>query len=196
MKHLIKVILLVAFIITSAFPLAIVHADEPAIGSPEDNACNPSGVMDGKCDTDWEWGCGYYLARWLSAGGWSGTYHMIADCVSLLPPVPPQVNIAQAAAILEICKPAVVGATATFCFRPNQQGDYDISNNGTINTSYFGITTNNLGDCPAPWFAGHPNLIPAITPRTFFELGGFQPAFTTAELDSVGLNPFLCAYRP
>lgn len=33
--------------------------------SPAENACNPGGLMEGKCDTAWEWECGYYLAQFF-----------------------------------------------------------------------------------------------------------------------------------
>lgn len=33
--------------------------------SPAENACNPGGLMEGKCDTEWEWECGYYLAQFF-----------------------------------------------------------------------------------------------------------------------------------
>lgn len=33
--------------------------------SPAENACNPGGLMAGKCDTAWEWECGYYLAQFF-----------------------------------------------------------------------------------------------------------------------------------
>jgi hypothetical protein len=44
-------------------------AQEHASGSPEDNACNAGGSLEGKCDwptdaeDDWAWDCGWYIAR-------------------------------------------------------------------------------------------------------------------------------------
>jgi len=67
------------------------YAEEPAIGSAADNACNPGGSLEGKCTTEWHWGCGYYLARWEAAGGWGGDYPMPTFCAGVLPPLPPVV---------------------------------------------------------------------------------------------------------
>lgn len=80
-----KLVLLVILLL--AFPI-LVHAQEPEPGTAADNACYTGGVMEGKCDTDWEWTCGYYLARWISAGEWFGNYPMPTSCASLLPPPP------------------------------------------------------------------------------------------------------------
>lgn len=61
------------------------YAQDP--GTKEDNACNEGGSMAGKCDTPWEWVCGYYLARWEANGGWNTPNNVLNDaCVSLLPP--------------------------------------------------------------------------------------------------------------
>ena len=52
------------------FGLTLVSAaQDGASGSPEDNACNVGGSLEGKCDwpTDaedqWAWTCGWYIAR-------------------------------------------------------------------------------------------------------------------------------------
>lgn len=52
------------------FSLTLVTtAQDGADGSPEDNACNAGGSLEGKCDwpTDaedqWAWNCGWYIAR-------------------------------------------------------------------------------------------------------------------------------------
>lgn len=79
-------------------------AQEPPLGSAEDNACNAGGVMEGKCDTPWEWICGYYLARWTTNGGWFTPNNFFPDwCASLLPPRP--VSLAEAAEgqLLTVC---------------------------------------------------------------------------------------------
>lgn len=62
--------------------------DPPEPNTPADNACYTGGDMEGKCDTDWEWRCGWHLARWQADGGWFGAYPMLDECVSLLPPRP------------------------------------------------------------------------------------------------------------
>jgi hypothetical protein len=57
------------------------------IGDWRENACNINGELEGKCDTEWAWTCGWYLAQWINAGGWAGTYVMPDTCASLLPAV-------------------------------------------------------------------------------------------------------------
>lgn len=54
-----------------------------------DNAC-AGGLLDARCETDWEWICGYYLQQWEDAGGWNGNYAFPDWCDpdSLLPPRP------------------------------------------------------------------------------------------------------------
>jgi hypothetical protein len=84
MNKLALLILIFALIL----PFGIVTAQEPPIGSSDDNACNKGGAMEGKCDTPWEWTCGYYLARWEKEGGWTSNYAFPNDCQSLLPPRP------------------------------------------------------------------------------------------------------------
>lgn len=53
------------------------------------NACT-DGVLEGKCESGWEWTCGYYLQQWEAAGGWYGTYTVPDWCDpdSLLPRKP------------------------------------------------------------------------------------------------------------
>jgi len=62
----------------------ISSASEPKPETPEDNACYAGGAMEYKCDTDWEWTCGWYLARWITAGGWQGNFVMPTDCLILI----------------------------------------------------------------------------------------------------------------
>lgn len=70
-----------------SFPVGISFAQDP--NTAQDNACFPNGSMAGKCDSAWAWVCGYYLARWESAGGWFAPNNTIPDwCASLLPPRP------------------------------------------------------------------------------------------------------------
>jgi|GEM_PF-2558026 len=61
----------------------------PVLGTPDDNACHEGGSLEGKCESDWHWNCGYYLTRWESAGGHNGVYPMPAGCAGVLPPTPP-----------------------------------------------------------------------------------------------------------
>lgn len=56
------------------------------VGDPRENACYTGGAMEAKCDTDWAWTCGWYLAQWINAGGWAGNYALPDDCFGLLSP--------------------------------------------------------------------------------------------------------------
>lgn len=70
-------------------PGALVYVPpyEPEIGTPQDNACHVGGSMAGKCDTDWAWTCGWYLARY-EAGVFNG---VPANCQILLDVKPPRI---------------------------------------------------------------------------------------------------------
>jgi hypothetical protein len=79
-------------------------ADGPAIGSPQDNACNGGGAMNPHCTTHWHWVCGYYIARFNDPlananhiAGWGAgpaDYYSVSqpyfndDCASLYPDRP------------------------------------------------------------------------------------------------------------
>jgi hypothetical protein len=82
MKYLLTLILLLTLLV----PVGITSAGDPAIGSPDDNACNAGGVMDGKCTTEWHWVCGWYLAR-LNKNLITRA-QFPAQCSSLLAPLP------------------------------------------------------------------------------------------------------------
>jgi hypothetical protein len=82
MKRLLTLILLLTLLV----PVGLASADDPAIGSPDDNACNAGGVMDGKCTTEWHWVCGWYLAR-LNKNLITRA-QFPAQCSSLLAPLP------------------------------------------------------------------------------------------------------------
>jgi len=84
MKRLFRLILLSSVLLLSVIVAIIASANEPKPETPEDNACYAGGEMDGKCDTDWEWTCGWYLARWITAGGWYGDFVMPTDCLILI----------------------------------------------------------------------------------------------------------------
>jgi hypothetical protein len=72
-------------LIALALPFGFAHAQQPP--DPE-NACFEGGSMAGKCQSAWEWVCGYYLAHWEAAGGWfNPANNLLPDwCASLLPP--------------------------------------------------------------------------------------------------------------
>lgn len=100
-------------------PMGIGQAQEP--NTREDNACYAGGSMAGKCDTAWEWICGYYLARWESAGGWTTLGNSIIDsCQSVLPPKPTTTDAA-GASVTERCKNYGLGG-AIACVRSDGIG--------------------------------------------------------------------------
>ncbi|MEZ4667929.1 MAG: hypothetical protein R3E39_08445 [Anaerolineae bacterium] len=66
--------------------------NESSQSTPQDtneNACD-GGLLDGRCGSEWEWTCGWYLQQWEDAGGWKGTYEIPDWCnpQSVLPPKP------------------------------------------------------------------------------------------------------------
>jgi hypothetical protein len=81
-----KKLIPLAIVLLMLLPLGVSQAQGPAIDSPEDNACNPGGPMAGKCISEWHWVCGYYLARWITNGGYNNPNNsMNSSCLSLLP---------------------------------------------------------------------------------------------------------------
>lgn len=90
--HRFLLVLLTIILLLGVVGIAPTFAEDPAVGTPADNACNPGGSMEGKCDSDWAWTCGYHLARWQAAGEWNGNYPMVAECMSILPPPPPGIG--------------------------------------------------------------------------------------------------------
>jgi hypothetical protein len=87
MQRLLGIVFIFTLLLTS---VGLAGAQEPPINTPADNACNEGGAMAGKCgNSEWAWTCGWHLARWLTRGGWGGTYAMPDTCAILLPPRPP-----------------------------------------------------------------------------------------------------------
>lgn len=85
-----KKILLVFLILGLLIPVGISTGQEP--NTKEENTCYEGGSMAGKCDSEWEWVCGWYLAQWQTNGGWdnlANPFNPFNDaCASLLPPRP------------------------------------------------------------------------------------------------------------
>lgn len=160
-------------------------AQEPEIGTAADNACNEGGPMAGKCDTEWEWECGYYLARWLSGGGWSGTYTMPATCVLVLPPRPPVIVVEAPAS----SGPAALVFPVGGCLFNGQQFYFDFAG------SYFlpagsPVYDDNL--CTTSSATTH-RLIYA--PAPFDATALCQTAFgTTVQVGPFGDDLYICNY--
>lgn len=85
MKQWITRLLLVGLVASLAFG-NVASAQDPSVGSKEDNACNTGGALEGKCDSAWAWVCGWYLAR-LQSGNFT-RFQVIDSCASLLPALP------------------------------------------------------------------------------------------------------------
>ncbi len=56
----------------------------PECGTPKDNECYPGGVMAGKCDSEWHWKGGWWLARYNHFGLSRADFPL--EFISLLPP--------------------------------------------------------------------------------------------------------------
>ena len=63
MRILFRLVLLSSVFLLSISIAIVAFANEPKPQTPEDNACYVGGAMEYKCDTAWEWTCGWYLAR-------------------------------------------------------------------------------------------------------------------------------------
>ena len=86
MKKLRLIALVLVVLMVGA--LSLVQAQE------DDNACYAGGALDGRCESAWDWICGYYLQQWEAAGGWNGNYAFPDWCdpdslLPLRPEVPP-----------------------------------------------------------------------------------------------------------
>lgn len=79
-------------ILVMLFSVVLVSADGvDDQGNPNDpdvnnraNACYDGGDMEGKCDTPWEWMCGWYVIR-LDSQNEASRAAFPPDCVNLLP---------------------------------------------------------------------------------------------------------------
>jgi hypothetical protein len=66
-----RLVLAILFLLIFSVAFAAAEASTPALGTPEDNACNPGGPWDdGRCNipqipgaTELAWECGWYFAR-------------------------------------------------------------------------------------------------------------------------------------
>lgn len=57
----------------------------PECGTPKDNECYPGGVLAGKCDSEWHWKGGWWLARYNHFGLNRADFPL--EFISLLPPI-------------------------------------------------------------------------------------------------------------
>lgn len=84
-----KIIIVFVVILFSSLQISAQDTDDqgntndPAINDRA-NACFEGGSMEGKCDTEWEWVCGWHLIR-LDSQNQESRYNFPSDCASLLP---------------------------------------------------------------------------------------------------------------
>lgn len=123
----------------------------PDEGTAQDNACNPGGVMAGKCTTDWEWTCGYYLARYDSgqALGVPSSCQILLDVRPQIPQsTPPQTVGASQVCIISLQSTPV----KKICMLGNILTEDNEPADGTAEATYF-LTSEMFagyaGNCPA-----------------------------------------------
>jgi hypothetical protein len=141
-------LLLVLLAILLAIPFGYSLAQPPQPGTPQDNACNTGGPMAGKCDTEWEWICGWYVAQWYNKGGWNTPNNTIPDWCQpqiLLPQKPPP-STPDPTANPTSC---VNYGANSFCLT-NNLGEHDLLRDGSINRRDV-ILPQNTTSCPAPY---------------------------------------------
>lgn len=177
MNRMLKVCMVMTLVVVVLLPLGPVQAQNAA----EDNACYAGGTLAGKCDTEWEWVCGWYLARWEAAGGWAKFGNSIVDwCSSILPPRAGSGSGTDPFAVNVICHN--VDGLDKFCFDVNLTGYRDIGNDGTIDTDYI---TGDFAVCPPGYFP--------IGPFPTDGLANDATGFTLDELFNIlGLGPWYC----
>lgn len=145
-------------------------------GNPNDptvndraNACYEDGSMAGKCDTEWEWNCGWYIIRFEY--GIFERANVIATCASLLPPE-------DVVTMLPESETELVTPSAN-CLRVN-----DIPQSVDFGGGYFlPIGSNvvyNSADCSGPLSAPSTfNLVYAPAPHDALELCNLNGSFTS-----------------
>lgn len=81
-----KKFLLVLLVVIMSTMVVMAGTDDQ--GAPNDpaqndraNACYEEGTLEGKCDTEWEWQCGWHLIRWEA----DGSYSVPLECSRILP---------------------------------------------------------------------------------------------------------------
>lgn len=88
LKRLLIILTLLSF--SFVVVLAVGTDDQGNPNDPNDNdranACFSEGSLEGKCDTDWEWKCGWHLIRFEYE--LTSREDFPTECASLLPPLP------------------------------------------------------------------------------------------------------------
>ena len=175
-----KKVLLVVLLMLLTIPATVMAKESIGINQTEnDNECYEGGVMEGKCDTDWEWECGWYLYQLDH-----GSQYFPEWCESLLEGVPE---------ITVICR-IDGGSSIEICLYSNNTG---YATNGVTSwISYFGDFGGNDANCPAPP-PGYIFQDIYLTEEYSYELYGFSySVFSTDELFTVlGLGPEECFYQ-
>jgi hypothetical protein len=146
-----KLLIVFLLILSLLAPLSVASAQAPSIGSKEDNACNPGGSMAGKCTTEWQWRCGWFLARWEANGGWFTLGNALdGQCLSLLPPAPITPQDALALNVGPICI-LTFGGIIQFCILGNRASHDFLGSPQSPDLDYLIIPS---FPCPAPFTDG------------------------------------------
>lgn len=167
------------FSLLSGLFIPNVNAQEPATGTPQDNACNRGGSMSGKCTTSWHWDCGWYIARWEAA---LYTFSQIpTDCSETLisPYLPVIGKPLPIPAVKTICHTQVIDdAEDTYCVSSDQTATGDWESDGTLD--WEGIFVEE--ECPAPYEDYGETMTTLLNELDFIH----------EEISELGLLPQLC----
>jgi hypothetical protein len=187
MKKLIVLLLTLLLLIP-----ATASAQEP--GTPEDNACNEGGLMEGDCTTEWHWECGWYLARWQANGGWN-TMPFFPDWCNpdVLLPARPLAD-ENAEGIIQICRTYFNPDERQICLSSNNTGyQLIVSTQVIFVRSYFG-SFGNIGNCP-PAPAGFTSFLGLFNTSDYATAPPYN-VFSSNELFNIlGLGPQECYYE-
>lgn len=78
---------IVLILVVLLLAVTLTYAQEPD-ASPSENACNPGGALEGKCNSEWHWTCGWYLAQFYEGKAAS----VPSDCQILVDVLPPDLQ--------------------------------------------------------------------------------------------------------
>jgi hypothetical protein len=178
-------------VLSAALGLGLIAAeDAPEPNTPEDNACYEGGVMAGKCDSDWAWKGGWYLARFLSD---DLTREQVPDEFQIL--LPPPVETPVAVNVLTLCKGYGYKDMGRICLSSNQTGS--LSYRGDEINLYYVFTATSGANCPTT-FNGYmlnadPGNNPVLGSTSQFTFGY---GYSDAEMATLGLHSQYCSYYP
>lgn len=110
------------------------------------NACYEGGSMEDKCDTDWEWMCGWYIIR-LDPQNEASRAEFPPACINLLPP---QIIVEPVSS----SAPPVLGGLVAGCYTSTSFSTWSVIWNGGNGPQVVDYYLNN--NCAgAPHYANH-----------------------------------------